>query len=59
MLGELLNPLIMSDKIKIYVLHCGQVRTTRWLPFNKERVSMAKVAGLLVHEKDWEWLPVS
>ena len=41
------------------MLHCGMVRTTRWLPFNNDHVSMAKVAGLFVPEKDWEWLPVS
>ena len=39
------------DIIKIHVLHCGQVKTTRWLPFNKDQVSMAKVAGLFVPEK--------
>lgn len=46
------------DKIKIHVLRCGWVRTTRWLPFNGDHVSMAKVAGLFVPAKDWEWLPV-
>lgn len=40
------------DIIKIHVLHCGQVKTTRWLPFNKDQVSMAKVAGLFVPEKN-------
>ena len=49
----------MSDKIRIHMLHCGMVRTTRWLPFNNDHVSMARVAGLFVPEKDWEWLPVS
>ena len=47
------------DIIKIHVLHCGQVKTTRWLPFNKDQVSMVKVAGLFVPEKDWEWLLVA
>lgn len=47
------------DKIRIHILDCGMVRTTRWLPFNKENVSLAKVGGLFVPEKDWAWLPVS
>lgn len=47
------------DIIKIHVLHCGQMKTIRWLPFNKDQVSMAKVAGLFVPEKDWEWLLVA
>ena len=49
---------INMDKNRIHVLHCGMVRTTRWLPFNREHVSMAKVAGFLVPAKDWGWLPV-
>ncbi len=47
------------DMIKIHVLRCGMVRTTRYLPFNKEHVSMPKVAGFGVPQKDWCWLPVS
>lgn len=47
-----------SDIIKIHVLHCGDVRTTRYLPFNKEHVCMPKVAGIGVPQKDWAWLPV-
>ena len=37
----------MSDVIKIHILHCGQVKTIRWLPFNKDHVSMAKVSKIL------------
>lgn len=46
------------NKILIHVLRCGYVYTTKWLPFNKEHVSMAKGAGVFVPTKDWEWLPV-
>ncbi len=46
------------DKIKIHVLQCGHVRTTKWLPYNKDHVSMPRVAGIGVPAKDWEWLPV-
>ncbi|MDE5841088.1 MAG: hypothetical protein K2H49_09230 [Muribaculaceae bacterium] len=47
------------DKIKIHILHCGDVKTTRYLPFNKVHVCMPKVAGIGVPQKDWAWLPVS
>lgn len=47
------------DTIKIHVLRCGMVRTTRYLPFNREHVAMPKVAGFGVPQKDWEWLPVA
>lgn len=47
------------DTIKIHVLHCGRVHTTRYLPFNKEKVGMMKVAGIGVPQKDWVWMPVA
>ncbi len=39
------------ETIEIHVMHCGSVRTTRWLPYNKEHVGMPNVAGLFVPEK--------
>lgn len=45
--------------IKIHVLDCGYVHTTRYLPFNKEHVGMLKVAGVGVPQKDWVWMPVA
>ena len=46
------------NKIKIHALRCGQVRTTKYLPFNPDNKPMMTVAGVGVPEKDWAWLPV-
>ncbi|MDE7382035.1 MAG: N-acyl homoserine lactonase family protein [Muribaculaceae bacterium] len=46
------------DKIKIHALRCGQVRTTKYLPFNPDNKALMTVAGFLVPQKDWAWSPV-
>lgn len=46
------------DKIKIHALRCGQVRTTKYLPYNPDNKSLITVAGVGVPQKDWGWLPV-
>lgn len=45
-------------KIKIHALRCGQVRTTKYLPFNPDNKPLMTVAGVGVPQKYWEWLPV-
>ncbi|MDE6308578.1 MAG: hypothetical protein K2L81_00135, partial [Muribaculaceae bacterium] len=46
------------EKIKIHALRCGQVRTTKYLPFNPDNKPLMTVAGVGVSQKDWEWSPV-
>ncbi|MDE7135634.1 MAG: N-acyl homoserine lactonase family protein [Muribaculaceae bacterium] len=46
------------DKIKIHALRCGQVRTTKYLPFNPDNKPLMTVAGVGVPQKDWAWSPV-
>ena len=40
------------DKIKIHALRCGQVRTTKYLPFNPDNKPLMTVAGVCVPQKD-------
>ena len=46
------------EKIKIHALRCGQVRTTKYLPFNPDNKPLMTVAGVFVPQKDWAWSPV-
>lgn len=46
-------------KIKIHILHCGQVQTSPYLPFDTDNAGILKVAGIGVPRKDWVWMPVS
>lgn len=48
-----------KDEIRIHILHCGMVHTTKYLPFDTGGASQLKVAGIGVPEKDWVWMPVS
>lgn len=48
-----------SSDIKIHVLHCGMVHTTKYLPFGNGDAPLFKVAGFGVPQKDWCWMPVS
>lgn len=47
------------DKIKIHVMHTGQVCVSPDLPFGGENCSALKASGILGKKKDRLWLPVS
>lgn len=47
----------MTD-INIHILHCGQVHTSPYLPFDTGG-GMLKVAGIGVPRREWVWMPVS
>ncbi len=46
-------------KIKIHVLHCGEVCVAPALPFGGEKCSLIKASGLLEKKENRLWLPVS
>lgn len=47
------------DNITIHILHCGQVHTSPYLPFDTDGAGMLKVAGIGVPREEWVWMPVS
>jgi len=47
------------SKIKIHVLHCGEVCVAPALPFGGEKCSLIKASGLLEKKENRLWLPVS
>ena len=47
------------EKIKIHVLHTGEVRVSPYLPFGGDNCSLLKASGMTTPRKDWIWLPVS
>lgn len=48
-----------DSEIKIHILHCGRVHTTKYIPYGNGDASLPKIAGIGVPEKDWTWMPVS
>lgn len=46
-------------KIRIHVLHCGEVCVSPYLPFGGENCSLIKAAGLTTPRSERLWLPVS
>lgn len=40
------NLLWGMETIKIHVLHCGEVHTSPYLPFDTDNAGMLKVAGI-------------
>lgn len=47
------------EKIKIHILHCGEVCVSPYLPFGGENCNLLKAAGLTTRKRDRIWLPVS
>lgn len=47
------------EKIKIHILHCGEVCVSPYLPFGGQNCNLLKAAGLITRKKDRLWLPVS
>ncbi|WP_432711692.1 N-acyl homoserine lactonase family protein [Pedobacter sp.] len=45
--------------IKIHVLHCGQVKVDRSLPFHEKTINPISYTGIFRSEKEKIWLPVS
>ena len=47
------------DKIKIHILHTGEVRTSPYLPFGGDSCNIIKASGLTTPKRKWIWMPVS
>lgn len=47
------------EKIKIHVLHTGEVRVSPYLPFGGDNCSLLKASGITTPKHKWIWLPVS
>lgn len=48
----------IMEKIKIHVLHTGEVRTSPYLPYGNGR-SIIKASGFTTPKSKWIWMPVS
>lgn len=47
------------EKIKIHVMHAGEVRVSPYLPFGGDNCSLLKASGFTTPKRKWIWLPVS
>ena len=47
------------EKIKIHVLHTGEVRVSPYLPFGGDNCSPLKASGITTPKHKWIRLPVS
>lgn len=48
----------IMEKIKIHVLHTGEVRTSPYLPYGNG-CSIIKASGFTTPKSKWIWMPVS
>lgn len=46
------------EKIKVHVLHTGEVRVSPYLPFGGDNCSIIKASGITTPKSKWLWLPV-
>lgn len=49
----------MQEKIKIHVIHTGEVRVSPNLPYGGDKCNPLKAAGVTTPKEEWIWLPVS
>lgn len=46
------------ERIKVHVLHAGEVRVSPYLPFGGDHCNIIKASGLTTPKSKWIWLPV-
>ena len=48
-----------ANKVRLHVLHTGEVRVSPYLPFGGDNCNLLKASGMTTPKEDWIWLPVS
>ena len=48
-----------ANKVRIHVLHTGEVRVSPYLPFGGDNCNLLKASGMTTPKENWIWLPVS